>query len=155
MRTNDKPSWTQLILFVSGVVLVGLSLGYVNTPGRWYAELVKPPFNPPNWIFAPVWIMLYFMVAIAGWRVWRQSHDNLPMKLWWMQLALNFIWSPVFFSAHRVDIAFGVVTTLLIMIIGFVVVTWRQDKIASLLFTPYALWVAFASILNGSIWLLN
>jgi len=95
------------------------------------------------------------MIAIAGWRVWREDRNSAPMKLWWGQLALNFVWSPIFFSGHRIDIALGVIVLLLIMVIGFIMVTWRQDKIASLLFTPYAAWVAFASVLNGAIWLLN
>ena len=155
MSKNDKLNRTPLLLFVSGVVLIGLLIGYTNTPGLWYAQLNKPPFNPPSWIFAPVWTALYILIAIVGWRVWRQSRDNLPMKLWWAQLALNFIWSPIFFSAHRIDIALGVIVLLLITIVVFTIVTWRRDKTASLLFAPYAVWVAFASILNGAIWVLN
>ncbi len=72
-----------------------------------------------------------------------------------MSSSANFVWSPIFFSGHRIDIALGVIVLLLITIIGFMVMTWRQDKIASLLFAPYAAWVAFASVLNGAIWLLN
>jgi tryptophan-rich sensory protein len=142
-------------LFVALVLGGGLIIGFVTAPGAWYATLSKPPFSPPNWIFAPVWSTLYFVIAAAGWRVWRKDRNSAQMKLWWAQLALNFIWSPIFFSAHRIDIALGVIVLLLITIIGFMVITWRQDKIASLLFAPYAAWVAFASVLNGAIWLLN
>jgi tryptophan-rich sensory protein len=144
-----------LFLFFALVLGGGLVIGVVTAPGLWYATLSKPPFSPPNWIFAPVWTTLYIMIAIAGWRVWRHGRSNPPMKLWWAQLALNFVWSPIFFSAHRIDVALGVVVLLLITIIGFIMITWRQDKIASLLFAPYAVWVAFASVLNGAIWLLN
>jgi translocator protein len=144
-----------LVLFVALVLGGGLIIGFVTAPGAWYATLSKPPFSPPNWIFAPVWSTLYFVIAAAGWRVWRKDRNSAQMKLWWAQLALNFIWSPIFFSAHRIDIALGVIVLLLITIIGFMVITWRQDKIASLLFAPYAAWVAFASVLNGAIWLLN
>jgi translocator protein len=144
-----------LVLFVALVLGGGLIIGFVTTPGAWYATLSKPPFSPPNWIFAPVWSTLYFIIAVAGWRVWIKDGNSAPMKLWWGQLALNFIWSPIFFSGHRIDIALGVIVLLLITIIGFMVITWRQDKIASLLFAPYAAWVAFASVLNGAIWLLN
>jgi translocator protein len=144
-----------LVLFVALVLGGGLIIGFVTAPGAWYATLSKPPFSPPNWIFAPVWSTLYFIIAAAGWRVWRKDRNSAQMKLWWGQLALNFIWSPIFFSAHRIDIALGVIVLLLITIIGFMVITWRQDKIASLLFAPYAAWVAFASVLNGAIWLLN
>jgi translocator protein len=144
-----------LVLFVALVLGGGLLIGFVTAPGAWYATLSKPPFSPPNWIFAPVWSTLYFIIAAAGWRVWRKDRNSAQMKLWWAQLALNFIWSPIFFAAHRIDIALGVIVLLLITIIGFMVITWRQDKIASLLFAPYAAWVAFASVLNGAIWLLN
>jgi benzodiazapine receptor len=144
-----------LVLFVALVLGGGLIIGFVTAPGAWYATLSKPPFSPPNWIFAPVWSTLYFIIAVAGWRVWIKDGNSAPMKLWWGQLALNFIWSPIFFSGHRIDIALGVIVLLLITIIGFMVITWRQDKIASLLFAPYAAWVAFASVLNGAIWLLN
>ena len=140
-----------LFLFFALVLGGGLMIGIVTAPGAWYAALSKPSFNPPNWIFAPVWTALYVMIAIAGWRVWGQDHNNRPMKLWWAQLALNFVWSPIFFSAHRIDIAFGVIVLLLIAIIGFIMITWRRDKIASLLFVPYAAWVAFASVLNGAL----
>ncbi|MYZ46870.1 TspO/MBR family protein [Propylenella binzhouense] len=74
------------------------------------------------------------------------------MKLWWTQLALNFAWSSTFFSGHHIDAALGIIVLLLITIIGFIAVAWRQDKVASLLFVPYASWVAFASVLNGAIW---
>ena len=144
-----------LVLFIALVLGGGLIIGFVTAPGAWYATLSKPPFSPPNWIFAPVWSTLYFIIAAAGWRVWRKDRNSAQMTLWWGQLALNFIWSPIFFSAHRIDIALGVIVLLLITIIGFMVITWRQDKIASLLFAPYAAWVAFASVLNGAIWLLN
>jgi benzodiazapine receptor len=144
-----------LVLFVALVLGGGLIIGFVTAPGAWYATLSKPPFSPPNWIFAPVWSTLYFIVAAAGWCVWRKDGNSAQMTLWWGQLALNFIWSPIFFSGHRIDIALGVIVLLLITIIGFMVITWRQDRIASLLFAPYAAWVAFASVLNGAIWLLN
>ena len=144
-----------LVLFVALVLGGGLIIGFVTAPGAWYATLSKPPFSPPNWIFAPVWSTLYFIIAAVGWRVWRKDGNSAQMKLWWGQLALNFIWSPIFFSGHRIDIALGVIVLLLITTIGFMVITWRQDKIASLLFAPYAAWVAFASVLNGAIWLLN
>jgi benzodiazapine receptor len=144
-----------LALFIALVLGGGLVIGFVSAPGAWYATLSKPPFSPPNWIFAPVWSTLYIMIAIAGWRIWRRTRNSAPMKLWWGQLALNFIWSPIFFSGHRIDIALGIIVLLLIAILGFITLTWRQDKIASLLFTPYAAWVAFASVLNGAIWLLN
>jgi len=144
-----------LILFVALVLGGGLIIGFATAPGAWYAALSKPAFSPPNWIFAPVWSTLYIIIAVAGWRVWKEDRNNAPMKLWWAQLALNFVWSPIFFSSHRIGIALGVIVLLLITIIGFMLMTWRLDKVASLLFAPYAAWVAFASVLNGVIWQLN
>ncbi|QWG26027.1 tryptophan-rich sensory protein [Bradyrhizobium sediminis] len=144
-----------VVLFFALVLGGGLIIGFVTAPGAWYATLSKPPFSPPSWIFAPVWSTLYIMIAIAGWRVWRDGRNSAPMRLWWGQLALNFVWTPIFFLGHRIDIALGVIVLLLITIIGFIMITWRQDKIASLLFAPYAAWVAFALVLNGAIWLLN
>ena len=144
-----------LFLFFALVLGGGLVMGFLTAPGAWYATLSKPPLSPPNWIFAPVWATLYVMIAIAGWRVWRRGSGKPPMRLWWVQLALNFAWSPIFFSAHRIDIALGVIVLLLIAIVGFIATAWRRDKIASLLFAPYAIWVAFASLLNGALWLLN
>jgi translocator protein len=156
IRMKMRPSKLgSLFIFLAIVLGGGLIIGAVTAPGAWYAGLTKPTFNPPNWIFAPVWTALYIMIAIAGWRVWSHGRSSPPMTLWWTQLVLNFAWSPIFFSAHRIEIALGVIVLLLIAIIGFIMITWRQDKIASLLFAPYAAWVAFASVLNGAIWLLN
>jgi len=152
MRVTELGS---LVLFVALVLGGGLIVGFVTAPAAWYATLSKPPFTPPNWIFAPVWSALYIMIAIAGWRVWKKGCNNASTMLWWGQLALNFSWSPIFFSAQRTDIALGIIVLLLITITGFITITWRQDKIASLLFVPYAAWVAFASFLNGAIWRLN
>jgi tryptophan-rich sensory protein len=143
------------LLFLAFVLGGGLVIGVATAPGVWYAMLSKPPFSPPNWLFAPVWTTLYIMIAIAGWRVWGQVRSDSSMKLWWAQMALNFIWPPIFFSAHRIDIALGVIPLLLITIVGFIIIAWRRDRIAALLFAPYAVWVAFASVLNGAIWLLN
>ncbi len=151
-RTSEQPA---LFAFLAIVLGGGIVIGLVTAPGAWYAALNKPSFNPPNWIFAPVWTTLYVMIAIAGWRVWRQDRNSTSMRLWWMQLVLNFAWSPVFFLAHRIDVALGVIVLLLIAIVGFIVLTWRRDQIASILFVPYAAWVTFASLLNGAIWLLN
>ncbi len=140
-----------LILVVGG----GIAIGIVTAPGAWYAALVKPPFNPPNWIFGPVWTVLYICIAIAGWRIWLRQPSGQAMMLWAAQMALNFIWSPVFFSAHRMDIALGVIILMLITIITFIIKAWSKDNVAALLFLPYAAWVVFAAILNGSLLYLN
>ena len=144
-----------LALFLLLVVGGGLAIGYLTAPGAWYAGLVKPTFNPPNWVFGPTWTVLYVLIAVAGWRLWRKEPGDWPMRLWWAQLALNFLWTPVFFGAQRIDLALGVVLVLLVAILAFIVASWRRDRAAAWLFTPYAAWVAFASVLNGAIFVLN
>ena len=95
------------------------------------------------------------MIAVAGWRVWQHDRANWPMKLWWTQLVLNFLWSPVFFSAHQIGLALVVILVLLAAILAFIAASWGQDRVAAWLFVPYAAWVAFASVLNASIFVLN
>ena len=144
-----------LILFLLLVAGGGLAIGYLTAPGEWYASLARPSFNPPNWLFAPVWTVLYVLIAVAGWRVWSRDPGGWPMRLWWAQLALNFLWSPVFFAAHQIGLALLVVLLLLAAILAFIAASWRQDRLAGWLFAPYAVWVAFASVLNGAIFALN
>jgi len=144
-----------LIGFLALVVGGGLAIGALTAPDRWYAQLAKPSFNPPGWLFAPVWTLLYVLIAAAGWRIWRGDGRGWAMKLWWTQLILNFAWSPVFFAAHRIGLALLIVLLLLGVILAFIAVASRQDRIAAWLFAPYAAWVAFASLLNASIYLLN
>ena len=144
-----------LTLFLLLVVGGGVAIGFLTAPGEWYAGLAKPPFNPPNWVFAPVWTVLYVLIAVAGWRTFERDRSSWPMKLWWAQLVLNFLWSPAFFAAHRIGLALLVILLLLAAILAFLVISWRQSRVAAWLFAPYAAWVAFAAVLNGSIWLLN
>ena len=149
-----RPYFT-LALFILLVLGGGTLIGLMTLPGEWYAGLAKPPFNPPNWIFAPVWTLLYIMVAVAGWRTLQRGPRSAAMAVWFIQLALNFIWSPVFFGAHRPGAALVVIVALLATILIFIVMRWPRDRAAALLFAPYAAWVAFATLLNGAIWTLN
>jgi tryptophan-rich sensory protein len=144
-----------LALFLALVLGGGLALGYLTAPGEWYAGLAKPWFNPPAWVFAPAWTTLYVLIAVAGWLVWRRDRGSMPMKLWWAQLVLNFAWTPIFFAAHQIGLALFVILALLAVIFGFIGTAWRHDRAAAWLFTPYAAWTAFASLLNGAIFVLN
>lgn len=139
-----------LLLAVGGGTAIGLS----NLPGEWYAGLNKPSFNPPDWVFGPVWTALYVLIAIAGWRVWLRR-DRTAMTLWWSQLALNFAWSPVFFGMQRIGLALLVIVALLGAIAGFMIAARGTDRVSSLLFAPYAAWVAFAAVLNAALAALN
>ena len=144
-----------LIPFLALAIGGGLAIGYATAPGEWYAMLAKPSFNPPGWIFGPVWTVLYVLIAVAGWRTWRQGRTGRLMTLWWMQLGLNFLWSPVFFAARQIDLALIVILFLLASILAFIAAAWRRDRVSAWLFMLYAVWVAFASLLNASILLLN
>lgn len=144
-----------LALFVLVVLGGGLLIGYLTAPGAWYASLAKPGFNPPDWLFGPVWSLLYVLIAVAGWRTFQRDRSGPAMKLWWAQLLLNFLWSPVFFTAQRIGLALAIVLLLLATILAFLAVSWRKDRVAAWLFVPYAAWVAFASLLNAAILVLN
>ena len=150
-----RTTLTAPIIFVLFVLGVGFAIGSTNLPGSWYAGLAKPTFNPPNWVFAPVWSVIYLLIALAGARTWRRAPYGVAMLLWIVQMLLNFVWSPVFFTWHRTGLALGIIAAMLLAIAGFIVECWLTDRTASLLFVPYFSWVAFATLLNASIFLLN
>jgi benzodiazapine receptor len=124
----------------------------------WYQTIEKPPFNPPDWLFAPVWISLFIMMAIAGWRIWRRAGfgtEKVAFALFATQLVLNLAWSVFFFGFQQIGLALVEICLLLITIVATTIVFWRIDRIASALFVPYVLWVGFATLLNASLFLLN
>lgn len=126
--------------------------------GTWYAALHKPPFNPPDWLFAPVWTTLYILMAVAAWRVWRHAGfegGGKALPVFAVQLALNLAWSCIFFGLQQTGLALLEIVILLAAIIVNTVMFWRIDRWAGALFVPYALWVAFATVLNASLWWLN
>ncbi len=155
MNAPTKRSLPALALFVVLVVLGGMAIGYVTRPGEWYATLNKPAFNPPGWVFGPVWTTLYVMIGVAGWRLWRAHHNSRAMELWWLQLALNYLWSPAFFGLHNPALALVVIVVLLAAIIATIAAAWNPDRTAALLFLPYAAWVGFATVLNATLVALN
>jgi benzodiazapine receptor len=125
-------------------------------PGAWYESLAKPPWTPPNGIFAPVWSLLYLAVAIAGWLVWRkESGASLPLAIWIGQLFLNAAWSWLFFGLHRPALALADIVALFLLILAFILLAAPVSRGAALLFVPYGVWVLFATALNASIVLLN
>lgn len=129
-----------------------------SSVGSWYQTLAKPSFNPPDWLFAPVWTALYLMMAVAGWRVWRQvgwRNGGPALIAFAVQLALNLGWSAVFFGLRMPGPALAVIVLLLAAIAVTTRQFWRADRLAGALLLPYIAWVAFASLLNTSIWLLN
>ena len=150
---SNKP-----LVYLAFIILVlggGLLIGASNMPGDWYQSLAKPSFNPPNWVFAPVWSILYIIVGVVGARTWLTLRRSMAMRLWFAQLVFNFAWSPVFFCLKDPSSAMIVILVLLISFAGFIAVSWRQDRTAALLFMPYLAWVAFATALNAAIIALN
>ena len=154
-QTALTGNWGALLFFLAITVGGGLAIGLFTMPGEWYAGLVKPSFNPPNWIFGPVWTAIYIMIGVAGWRIYLKGASGLAMKIWWVALALNFIWTPVFFGAQMLGMALVIILALLASILGFIFRSRSADRPASLLFIPYAAWVGFATLLNASLYLLN
>lgn len=144
-----------LLGFVVLVLGGGTLIGYLTLPGEWYAGLAKPFFNPPDWMFGPVWSVLYVLVAVAGWRMWRHDPWGAALRVWICQLILNFLWSPIFFGLQQPGLALMVIVALLVAILGFIPIARKTDRLAAWLFAPYAVWVAFATLLNASIWWLN
>ena len=124
----------------------------------WYAGLAKPPFNPPDWVFGPVWTALYLMIAVAGWRVWRRRSESgawLALGAWGVQLSLYLSWSMLFFGARMIGAALVEIAVLLAAILITAALFWRIDRIAGVLLVPYAAWVGFATVLNAALWRLN
>ncbi len=132
--------------------------GVFVSSGGWYASLAKPAWNPPNWLFGPIWTLLYVMMAVAAWLVWREGGwkaQRRPLGLYLLQWALNALWTPLFFGLQRPGLAFAEIITLDAAVLGTLMTFWRVRRAAGLLLVPYMLWVAFATVLNITIWRLN
>jgi tryptophan-rich sensory protein len=127
-------------------------------PGEWYAKLRKPSWNPPNWIFGPVWTTLYIMMAVAAWRVWWLDGNGGRRKalvFFLVQLCLNAAWTPLFFGLKQPALAFANIVLLWIAIGATAVAFLRMDRAAGWLMVPYLAWVSFAAVLNAALWRLN
>jgi tryptophan-rich sensory protein len=151
----------KLFISIAITLLVGAIAGYFTTSGvnGWYAVANKPSFNPPNWLFAPVWTALYIMMGIALYLVWSKDTSKdikqTALVLFGVQLALNFAWSFIFFYAKQPGWAF---IEIIMMWVAILLTIWWFGKISPLsawLLVPYISWVSFASLLNFYIWKLN
>ena len=146
-------------------ILITLSIGALGgfataqSVKTWYPLLNKPSFNPPNWLFAPVWTSLYILIAIAAYLVWvkRDQVQHFPrtVAIYFIQLILNLAWSFIFFYLHEIGFALAEIIVLLIVVILNAVMFYKIDKWAGLLFIPYILWVSFASFLTYNLFILN
>ena len=156
MKTNVQSAlgavgWLILCFAAAGV-------GSLFVPGQWYESLTKPVWNPPSWLFGPVWTVLYGMMAIAAWLVWKRygfSGAAVPLAVFVAQLVLNAGWSWLFFGLQRPDLAFAEIILLWIAILVTIVLFWRLERVAGILLVPYLAWVSFAAVLNFTLWQLN
>lgn len=141
--------------------LAGIIGVFFTTPAipTWYATLVKPSFSPPNWLFGPVWTILYALMGISVYRIWRIGTKRKEVRdaLTWffINLTLNAVWSPIFFGAQQIAAAFVVISAIWVSIIILIFRYHKLDSVSSYLLVPYLLWVSFATVLNYNLWLLN
>ena len=153
-RKHAVPKLLFAILVVLSAAVIGNMATIPNIP-VWYAGLVKPSFNPPNWIFGPVWSLLYAMMVLSFWRVLLRQPSLAAVSVFLLQMALNGFWSVAFFGMHDIALGLGVVLALEAMILLTIFLFARIEKGAAWLLAPYAIWVGFASILNATILSLN
>jgi tryptophan-rich sensory protein len=133
-------------------------IGSLFLPGEWYSQLSKPRWTPPNWLFGPVWSILYTLMAIAAWMVWKRNGfagASLPLVFFVVQLILNAIWSWLFFGLQNPGLAFCEIIILWFAILVTLVAFWKETSVAGALFIPYLAWVSLAVVLNFSIWRMN
>lgn len=155
-----RPIATVLGVVLACVLLGGIG-GLITAPqiDTWYQTLQKPWFNPPNWLFGPVWTVLYTLQGVAAWLLWRkgigQREVRIALGLFVAQFTLNVAWTPAFFGLRSPLFGLVVIVPLVLFIVGTIVAAWRVDRRASLLLVPYLAWVSFATVLNTAIWLLN
>jgi translocator protein len=157
----DLPALGRWLLFVAIAQAAGL-IGALATSagdGSWYAQLEKPAFNPPSWVFGPVWTALYILMGTAAFLVW-ERRGQVPgairaLGIYGGQLILNLMWSLVFFGLESPLLGLIVIAALIVAIVATMIVFWPISRLASLLLVPYLGWVAFATVLNVAIWVLN
>lgn len=153
-------NYQKLIISILIPLLIG-SLGSFftsNSVDTWYKQLIKPSFNPPNWLFGPVWTILFILIGISFYLVWKQNfanRKNIAIGIYSVQLFLNLLWSLLFFGLKSPFLAFIEIVVLWIVILLNIIVFYRIKKEAGLLLVPYLVWVSFAGILNYFIFSLN
>jgi len=165
LKTSMGEGKVAKVIKLVACVLVCLGVSYLGslmtTPSisTWYASLQKPPFNPPNWIFAPVWLSLFVLMGLSAFLVWdrglARKDVRVGLGLFVAQLALNLAWSGLFFALHSPPWAFVDIIALWVLILLTIIWFFKTSKIAGILMIPYILWVSFASVLNLAVVILN
>lgn len=146
--------YSGLFVFLA-LVAAAAAFGMIYEPGPFYAALEKPAWTPPDQLFAPVWAVLYVMIALAGWIVWRAQGLGPALWIWLGQLVLNAAWPWLMFGRKQIDMAVFDIAALWLAILAFIFVAWPVRRSAALLVAPYLLWVSFAAALNIALWRLN
>lgn len=164
MSDSSKSQLRQLSVLIL-FILICLGTGWAGaqvSPGNgssvWYEQLNKPDWNPPGWVFGPVWTTLYILMAVAAWRIWKLlgfKKGATELSVFVFQLVLNGLWSFLFFGLQNPGLAFLEIIILLAAIIATAYLFFQKDRLAGWLMVPYILWVSFATVLNGTIWLMN
>jgi len=140
------------------VCFTAAATGIFVSTGEWYVGLNKPSWNPPSWVFGPVWTLLYILMAIAAWQVWCDGGwkvQGRSLGLFLLQLLFNAAWTPLFFGMHRADLALLDILALWLALAATLWSFWRVKKSAGVLLIPYLAWVSFATFLNFTIWRMN
>lgn len=146
--------WLLFAIFLAACMAAGTT-GALFEPGAWYRSLTKPRWTPPNWLFPVAWFLLYILMSLAGMRIALMEGNALGMALWSLQIALNTLWTPIFFGLKRMGAALVVIAGLWLSVAAATLVFWQMDLVAGLLFLPYLAWVTVAGALNLSVWWLN
>lgn len=150
-------SYLVLFGFIAVCAMVAVSGAYFR-PDAWYIALKKPSWQPPDWLFAPVWTILYAMIAVSGWLVWKKTGfagAPIAFAIYAIQLVVNALWSAVFFGMHRIGASIVVVALMWLAVAANTIAFYAIEPNAGLLLVPYLLWVSFAAFLNITIWRLN
>jgi translocator protein len=155
---NKSPSPPRQALALAGFIAVTFCaplLGIFAKPDLWYATLTKPTWNPPSWIFGPMWSLLYLLMAVAAWLVWRRAGWQRALWIYFIQLALNAAWTPIFFGAHQIGWALVEIIVMWFAILLTMRAFFQVSKPAGWMLAPYLAWVSFAAFLNFTLWRLN
>lgn len=155
--TNTTKDILALGGWLAACFMAALGGVFVST-GDWYVSLNKPSWNPPSWLFGPVWTTLYCMMAVAAWQVWRVGgwqRQRVALSLFVGQLVLNALWTPIFFGAHQMGWAFVEICMLWTALVATIGAFWKVKLSAALLLLPYLAWCTFAAVLNFTLWRLN
>ena len=161
-RATRKISPTKLVISIIACEAIGAagSIFTIGAISTWYATILKPSFNPPNWLFGPVWTTLFFLMGVSLYLIWAsvdtsQSSRNLAFMTFGVQFVLNLLWSALFFGLHQIFFGFVEIIVLWVAIALTILASYRVSKVAAYLLLPYIAWVTVATLLNYYVWVLN